>query len=186
MALWPLADSAQIWNAFLVFHSTTSRLTYNADQNHFTDAYVRPLVICYQTWRFRHQKETYPPPACGNGQNGYLSDKMKIMNSSYRRPKPMDFILKQVSGHLWINRAVLKPGQGFWEAIASWCHGYVPESRWLCVFWTWWLIYTPPKGTYPPRYNKTTILNMPRTEYSCCGDLSSGRNAWSWWRSFLR
>ncbi len=171
-----LRNSAQVMK--MPFFYTTEKLidlTYEVlEQNKFTDAYVRPLVICSANMALSKAKETYLAIQAWEWTNGYLSNKMKIMTSSYSRPNPNGFHIEaKVSGH-YVNSILAcheAKEKGFDEALLLDVNGYVAESSGANVFYeSNGVIYTPPKGNILPGITRATIfeicqeLNIPVVE----------------------
>ncbi|MFN2459059.1 MAG: aminotransferase class IV, partial [Chitinophagaceae bacterium] len=64
-------------------------LSYDLLQrNSFTEAYIRPLVICSPNMSLSKAKESYLAITAWEWTNGYLMNDLRVMTSSFRRPNP--------------------------------------------------------------------------------------------------
>ena len=97
-----LRHSAEVMK--MPFNYTTEQLTelsYEVlKRNNFTDAYLRPIVICSPNMSLSKGKESYLAIEAWEWTNGYLANKMRLMTSTYQRPNAKAFhIDAKVSGH---------------------------------------------------------------------------------------
>jgi branched-chain amino acid aminotransferase len=161
-----LRRSAEVMK--IPFSYTTDQLvelTYETlRRNGFTDAYIRPIVICSPNMALSKGKESYLAIECWEWTNGYMSNKMKIMTSSYRRPNPDAFhVDAKVSGH-YVNSILAcqeAKDNGFDEALVLDSNGYVAESSGANIFYeNNGVLYTPPKGNILPGITRATVLEI--------------------------
>lgn len=150
------------------FSYTTEQLielTYETlRRNGFTDAYIRPIVICSPNMALSKGKESYLTIECWEWTNGYMSNKMKIMTSSYRRPNADAFhVDAKVSGH-YVNSILAcqeAKDNGFDEALVLDSNGYVAESSGANIFYeNNGVLYTAPKGNILPGITRATVLEI--------------------------
>ncbi len=140
-------------------------LTYETlRRNGFTDAYIRPIVICSPNMALSKGKESYLAIECWEWTNGYMSNKMKIMTSSYRRPNADAFhVDAKVSGH-YVNSILAcqeAKDNGFDEALVLDSNGYVAESSGANIFYeNNGVLYTAPKGNILPGITRATVLEI--------------------------
>ncbi|MFI5133555.1 MAG: branched-chain-amino-acid transaminase [Chitinophagales bacterium] len=140
-------------------------LTYEVlRRNNFTDAYVRPIVICSPNMSLSKGKESYLAIETWEWTNGYLANKMRIMTSNYRRPNANGFHVEaKVSGH-YVNSILAcqeAKDNGFDEALMLDINGFVAESSGANVFYeNNGVIYTPPKGNILPGITRATVLEI--------------------------
>ncbi len=155
------------------FHYSTEKmeeLTYEVlRRNHFTDAYIRPIVLCSPNMALSKGKEAWLAIEAWEWTNGYMSNKMRIMTSSYRRPNADAFHVEaKVSGH-YVNSILAcqeAKDNGFDEALVLDSHGFVAESSGANIFYeNKGVLYTAPKGNILPGITRATILEI-------CADLN--------------
>jgi branched-chain amino acid aminotransferase len=150
------------------FHYTTEQLeqlTYEVlRRNNFTDAYIRPIVLCSPNMSLSKGKECYLAIETWEWTNGYMSNQMNIMTSSYRRPNADAFHVEaKVSGH-YVNSILAcqeAKDNGFDEALVLDCNGYVAESSGANIFYeNDGVLYTAPKGNILPGITRATVLEL--------------------------
>lgn len=140
-------------------------LTYETlERNGFTDAYVRPIVLCSPNMSLSKGKESYLAIEAWEWTNGYMSNQMKIMTSSYRRPNADAFhVDAKVSGH-YVNSILAcqeARDKGFDEALVLDGNGFVAESSGANIFYeNEGILYTPPKGNILPGITRATVLEI--------------------------
>lgn len=161
-----LRRSAEVMK--IPFSYTTDQLielTYETlRRNSLTDAYIRPIVICSPNMSLSKGKESYLAIECWEWTNGYMSNKMKIMTSSYRRPNADAFhVDAKVSGH-YVNSILAcqeAKDNGFDEALVLDSNGYVAESSGANIFYeNKGVLYTAPKGNILPGITRATVLEI--------------------------
>lgn len=133
-------------------------------RNGFTNAYIRPLVICTPNMSLSKAKESRLVIEAWEWTNGYLSDKMRIMTSSYQRPNPKAFHVEaKVSGH-YVNSILAcqeAKDAGFDEALVLDAHGFVAESSGANIFYEKdGTLYTPPRGSILPGITRATVMEI--------------------------
>jgi branched-chain amino acid aminotransferase len=150
------------------FNYTTEQLialTYKVlEKNNFTDAYIRPIVLCSPNMALSKGKESYLAIETWEWTNGYMSNKMRIMTSSYCRPNASAFHVEaKVSGH-YVNSILAcqeAKDNGFDEALVLDSDGHVAESSGANIFYeNDGVIYTPPKGNILPGITRATVLEI--------------------------
>ncbi len=150
------------------FHYTSVQLTKLSYEvllrNNFTDAYLRPLVICSPNMGLSKGKESYLTIQAWEWTNGYLANKMRLMTSSYQRPNPKAFhIDAKVSGH-YVNSILAcqeAKDNGFDEALLLDANGFVAEGPGANVFYEKDAVfYTPAKGNILPGITRATIIEI--------------------------
>lgn len=140
-------------------------LTYEVlRQNEFTDAYIRPVVLCSPNMSLSKGKESHLAITAWEWTNGYLSNQMRIMTSSYRRPNPSGFkINAKVSGH-YVNSILAcqeAKDNGFDEALLLDIDGNVAEGPGANVFYEKDnVLYTPSTGNILPGITRATVLEL--------------------------
>jgi branched-chain amino acid aminotransferase len=145
-------------------------LTYETlRRNDLTDAYVRPIVLCSPNMSLSKGRESYLAIECWEWTNGYMSNQMKIMTSSYRRPNADAFhVDAKVSGH-YVNSILAcqeAKDKGYDEALVLDCNGFVAESSGANIFYEEnGVLYTAPKGHILPGITRATVLEI-------CGELN--------------
>lgn len=145
-------------------------LTYETlRRNELTDAYVRPIVLCSPNMSLSKGRESYLAIECWEWTNGYMSNQMKIMTSSYRRPNADAFhVDAKVSGH-YVNSILAcqeAKDKGYDEALVLDCNGFVAESSGANIFYEEnGVLYTAPKGHILPGITRATVLEI-------CGELN--------------
>jgi len=161
-----LRRSAEVMKIpFLYTTDQLVELTYETlRRNGFTDAYIRPIVICSPNMALSKGKESYLAIECWEWTNGYMSNKMKIMTSSYRRPNADAFhVDAKVSGH-YVNSILAcqeAKDNGFDEALVLDSNGYVAESSGANIFYeNNGVLYTAPKGNILPGITRATVLEI--------------------------
>ena len=161
-----LRHSAEVMK--MPFHYTTQQLTelsYQVlEQNNFTDAYLRPIVICSANMSLSKGKECYLAIQAWEWTNGYLANKMRIMTSSYRRPNPAGFhIDAKVSGH-YVNSILAcqeAKDKGFDEALLLDNNGFVAEGPGANIFYEKdGVLYTPAKGNILPGITRAIVIEI--------------------------
>lgn len=163
-------------------------LTYEVlKRNGFTDAYVRPILLCSPNMSLSKGKESYLAIEAWEWTNGYMSNEMKIMTSSYRRPNATAFhVDAKVSGH-YVNSILAcqeAKDNGFDEALVLDSDGYVAESSGANIFYeNDGVLYTAPKGQILPGITRATVieicneLNIPLEERLFTPDEMRGADA---------
>lgn len=140
-------------------------LTYEVlKRNNLTDAYIRPVVCCSANMALTRGREAYLVIQAWEWTNGYLSNKMKVMTSSYRRPNPSGFHVEaKVSGH-YVNSILAcqeAKDKGFDEALLLDLDGYVAEGPGANVFYEKsGTLYTPPRGNILPGITRATVMEL--------------------------
>lgn len=140
-------------------------LTYETlHRNNFTDAYIRPIVICSPNMALSKGKESYLAIETWEWTNGYMSNQMRIMTSSYRRPNANAFhVDAKVSGH-YVNSILAcqeAKDNGFDEALVLDHNGYVAESSGANIFYeNNGVLYTAPKGNILPGITRATVIEI--------------------------
>ncbi|MCX6316284.1 MAG: branched-chain-amino-acid transaminase [Bacteroidetes bacterium] len=161
-----LRRSAQMMK--MPFHYTTEQLvalTYEVlKRNQFTDAYIRPIVLCSPNMSLSKGKECFLAIETWEWTNGYMSNQMNIMTSSYRRPNADAFHVEaKVSGH-YVNSILAcqeAKDNGFDEALVLDCNGFVAESSGANIFYeNEGILYTAPKGNILPGITRATVLEL--------------------------
>ncbi len=140
-------------------------ITYEVlDRNNLTNAYIRPLVFCPPNMSLSKGKESYLAIMAWDWTNGYLSNKTRLMTSSFCRPNPNGFNIEaKVCGH-YVNSIMAcqeAKDKGFDEAILLDVNGYVAEGPGANVFIEKdKVLYTPPKGNIMPGITRTTVMEI--------------------------
>jgi len=150
------------------FNYTTNQLitlTYEVLKlNSFTDAYIRPILLCSPNMALSKGIESYLAIEAWEWKNGYMSNSMRIATSSYRRPNPNAFhIDAKVSGH-YVNSILAcqdAKDKGYDEALVLDADGYVAESSGANIFYEKdGVLYTPPIGNILPGITRATIISL--------------------------
>ena len=140
-------------------------LTYEVlKQNNFTDAYIRPIVVCSANMSLSKGREAYLAIECWEWTNGYMSNKMRIQTSTYRRPNADAFHVEaKVSGH-YVNSILAcqqAKDNGYDEALVLDCNGFVAESSGANIFYEKdGLLFTAPKGNILPGITRATVIEI--------------------------
>lgn len=140
-------------------------LTYEVlEQNGLSDAYIRPLVISSPNMALSKGKESQLVIMAWEWNKGYLTDKMRIMTSSYRRPNPEAFHVEaKVSGH-YVNSILAcqeAKDKGYDEALLLDAAGNVAESSGANVFFEKdGILFTPAPGNILPGITRATIIEI--------------------------
>lgn len=140
-------------------------LTYETlHRNGYTDSYVRPIVLCSANMSLSKGKESWLAIECWEWTNGYMSNQMRIMTSSYRRPNADAFhVDAKVSGH-YVNSILAcqeAKDKGFDEALVLDSNGFVAESSGANIFYeNEGILYTAPKGNILPGITRATVLEI--------------------------
>lgn len=150
------------------FNTSTEELihlTYEVLQrNGFSDAYIRPVVLCSPNMSLSKGKESHLAITAWEWTNGYLSNQMRVMTSSYRRPNPSGFkINAKVSGH-YVNSILAcqeAKDNGYDEALLLDIDGNVAEGPGANVFFEKaGVLYTPATGNILPGITRATVLEL--------------------------
>jgi branched-chain amino acid aminotransferase len=140
-------------------------LTYEVLRlNNFTDAYIRPIVLCSPNMALSKGKECYLAIESWEWTNGYMSNQMNVMTSSYRRPNADAFHVEaKVSGH-YVNSILAcqeAKDKGFDEALVLDGNGFVAESSGANIFYeNDGVLYTAPEGNILPGITRATVLEL--------------------------
>jgi len=140
-------------------------LTYETlSRNNFTDAYIRPLVICSPNMSLSKGKESYLAIEAWEWTGGYLGNGMKVGTSSFRRPNPDGFHVEcKVTGH-YVNSIIAcqqMKDKGYDEALVLDGNGFVAESSGANIFFeNNGTLFTPPRGNILPGITRQTILEL--------------------------
>lgn len=161
-----LRHSAEVMR--MPFNYSTEQLislTYAVlEKNGFTDAYIRPIVLCTPNMSLSKGKECHLAILAWEWTNGYMSNKMRIMTSTYRRPNADAFhVDAKVSGH-YVNSILAcqeAKDNGFDEALVLDSNGYVAESSGANIFYeNDGVLYTAPKGNILPGLTRATVIEL--------------------------
>ena len=161
-----LRHSAEVMK--MPFNYTTEQLTelsYEVlKRNNFTDAYLRPIVICSPNMSLSKGKESFLSIQAWEWTNGYLANKMRLMTSTYQRPNAKAFhIDAKVSGH-YVNSILAcqeAKDNGFDEALLLDSNGYVAEGPGANVFYEKdGVLFTPATGHILPGITRTTVIEL--------------------------
>jgi branched-chain amino acid aminotransferase len=142
-------------------------LTYEVlEKNNFTDAYIRPIVLCSENMALSKGRESFLAIEAWEWTNGYLSHKMRVMTSSYERPNPRGFhVDAKVSGH-YVNSILAcqeAKDLGFDEALLLDVEGFIAEGPGANIFFEKdGVICTPATGNILPGITRATILSICR------------------------
>lgn len=173
---------------FLYSTEQLVELTYETlNQNGFTDAYIRPIVFCSANMSLSKGKESFLAIEAWEWTNGYMSNNMKIMTSTFRRPNADAFHVEaKVSGH-YVNSILAcqeAKDNGFDEALVLDTNGFVAESSGANIFYeNEGTLYTAPRGNILPGITRATVfeicqeLNIPVTESFFTPDQMRGADA---------
>jgi len=140
-------------------------LTYETlRRNGFTNAYVRPIVLCSPNMSLSKGKECYLAIEAWEWTNGYLANQMRVMTSSYRRPNAAAFHVEaKVSGH-YVNSILAcqeAKDNGYDEALVLDGEGYVAESSGANIFYEQeGVLYTAPRGQILPGITRATVIEL--------------------------
>lgn len=140
-------------------------LTYTLlEKNNFSDAYIRPVILCSPNMSLSKGKESYLAITAWEWTNGYLSNQMRIMTSSYRRPNPSGFkINAKVSGH-YVNSILAcqeAKDNGYDEALLLDIEGNVAEGPGANIFFEKnGTLFTPAEGNILPGITRATLLEL--------------------------
>jgi len=161
-----LRHSAELMK--MPFNYSTEQLTtlsYEVlRQNNFTDAYLRPIVLCSPNMSLSKGKECYLAIEAWEWTNGYLANKMRIMTSTYRRPNPAGFhVDAKVSGH-YVNSILAcqeAKDAGYDEALLLDNDGFVAEGPGANIFYEKdGTLFTPAKGNILPGITRATVIEL--------------------------
>ncbi|WP_428068039.1 branched-chain amino acid transaminase [Chryseobacterium gambrini] len=150
------------------FHYSTEEMvesTYKLlEINNLSNAYIRPLVICSPNMSLSKGQKSYLVIEAWNWDNGYLSNKLRIMTSSFQRPNPKAFKIEaKVSGH-YVNSILAcqeAKDKGFDEALVLDEKGNVAESSGANVFYEKdGKLFTPAKGNILPGITRATVFEI--------------------------
>lgn len=140
-------------------------ITYEVlKRNHFSDAYIRPVICCSPNMSLSKGRESFLAIIAWEWTNGYLSNKMRLLTSSFCRPNPGAFHIEaKVSGH-YVNSILAcqeAKDNGFDEAILLDADGYVAEGPGANVFIEKdSVLYTPAKGNILPGITRATVIDI--------------------------
>ncbi len=132
--------------------------------NKLSNAYIRPLVICSPNMALSKGQKSSLIIEVWNWDNGYMTDKMSVMTSSFERPNPKAFKIEaKVSGH-YVNSILAcqeAKEKGFDEALLLDSYGNVAESSGANVFFEKNAkLYTPKKGNILPGITRATVFEI--------------------------
>lgn len=161
-----LRRSAEVMKIPFVYSTAQlEELTYETlRRNGFTDAYIRPIVICSPNMALSKGREAWLAIECWEWTNGYMSNQMRIMTSTYRRPNADAFhVDAKVSGH-YVNSILAcqeAKDKGYDEALVLDSKGYVAESSGANIFYEQdGVLYTAPKGNILPGITRASVLEI--------------------------
>ncbi|ASW73784.1 branched-chain amino acid aminotransferase [Chryseobacterium piperi] len=140
-------------------------ITYQLlEMNNLGNAYIRPLVICSPNMGLLKGSKSFLVIQAWSWDNGYLSDHVKVMTSSFERPNPKAFRIEaKASGH-YVNSILASQeakDKGFNEALLLDGNGNVAESSGANVFYEKdSKLYTPAKGSILPGITRATVFEI--------------------------
>lgn len=161
-----LIHSARVMH--IPFSYTTDQLmelTYETlRRNNFTDAYIRPIVVCSPNMSLSKGKQSFLAIESWEWTNGYMADQMRVITSSYRRPNANAFhVDAKVSGH-YVNSILAcqeAKDKGYDEAVVLDADGFVAESSGANIFYEQdGILYTPPVGAILPGITRATVMEL--------------------------
>ena len=161
-----LIHSARVMH--IPFSYTTGQLmelTYETlRRNNFTDAYIRPIVVCSPNMSLSKGKQSFLAIEAWEWTNGYMADQMRVITSSYRRPNADAFhVDAKVSGH-YVNSILAcqeAKDKGYDEAVVLDADGFVAESSGANIFYEQdGILYTPPAGAILPGITRATVMEL--------------------------
>ncbi|RNA62878.1 branched-chain amino acid transaminase [Chryseobacterium nematophagum] len=140
-------------------------LTYELlERNQFTNAYIRPLVVCSPNMSLSKGKESHLILLAWEWSNGYLGDKMKVMTSTFQRPNPQAFLIEAKVGGHYVNSILAcqeAKDNGYDEAILLDEKGYVAESSGANIFYEKeGELFTPAKGSILPGITRSVVIDI--------------------------
>jgi branched-chain amino acid aminotransferase len=163
-----LRHSAKLLKMPFDMHSEElTALTYSVlEKNNFSNAYIRPLVICSPNMSLSKGKECFLAITAWEWTNGYLTNKMRLMTSTIQRPNPGAFPIEaKVCGH-YVNSIMAcqeAKDNGYDEALLLDMQGYVAEGPGANIFYEKdGFLYTPPKGNILPGITRSTVIDICR------------------------
>jgi branched-chain amino acid aminotransferase len=133
-------------------------------QNHFENAYIRPLIYCSPNMGITKPNEVYIM-ICAWEWGAYLGDKLlNLFESSYCRPHPRSTKIEaKVCGH-YVNSilaSVEAKENGFDEALLLDSDGYLAEGPGSNLFFEKnGELFTPEKGNILPGITRETVLQL--------------------------
>lgn len=132
--------------------------------NGFSDAYIRPLVICSPNMSLSKGKESYLTLLAWEWSNGYLGNRMRIMTSSFQRPNPQAFLVEAKVGGHYVNSILAcqeAKDKGYDEALVLDEKGNVAESSGANIFYEKdGTLFTPAKGSILPGITRQTVFEI--------------------------
>lgn len=132
--------------------------------NGFSDAYIRPLVICSPNMSLSKGKESYLTLLAWEWSNGYLGNRMRIMTSSFQRPNPQAFLVEAKVGGHYVNSILAcqeAKDKGYDEALVLDEKGNVAESSGANIFYEKdGILFTPAKGSILPGITRQTVFEI--------------------------
>ncbi|MEY8760007.1 branched-chain-amino-acid transaminase [Chryseobacterium tongliaoense] len=140
-------------------------ITYELlEMNNLSNAYIRPLVICSPNMALSKGLKSFLVIEAWNWDNGYLSEGLRVMTSSFERPNPKAFKIEaKVSGH-YVNSILASQEakeKGFNEALLLDEYRNVAESSGANVFYEKdSKLYTPEKGSILPGITRATVFEI--------------------------
>ncbi len=152
----------------LPFAYTTQQLTdltYEVlEKNNFSNAYIRPIVFCSPNMALSKGLKSFLAIEAWEWTGGYLSNKMRIMTSTYQRPNPGAFHIEaKVSGH-YVNSILAcqeAKDNGFDEALLLDMNGNVAEGPGANIFYEKDnTLYTPALGHILPGITRATVIEL--------------------------
>lgn len=161
-----LRRSAELMH--IPFSYTTQELTdltYELlERNQLDDAYIRPLVFCSPNMGLTKGKESYLTILAWEWNNGYLSDRVRVMTSSFQRPNPQAFLMEAKVGGHYVNSILASQeakDKGYDEALVLDEKGNVAESSGANVFYEKdGVLFTPAKGSILPGITRQTVFEI--------------------------
>jgi branched-chain amino acid aminotransferase len=143
------------------------RISYRLlEENHLSDAYLRPLIFTGPNMSLTTPPETHLF-MCAWKWGKLLGDKtVRVMTSSFCRPHPKScFVDAKVSGHYTnsILATTEAKQKGFDEALLLDVDGYVAEGPGANFFFEKDnTLFTPPTGNILPGITRATVLDICR------------------------
>jgi branched-chain amino acid aminotransferase len=140
-------------------------ITYELlERNGFTEAYIRPLVFCPPNMGLGKAREANLVIMAWEWANGYLSNKMRIMTSSYQRPNPGAFHIEAKAAGHYVNSILASQearDKGFDEGLLLDVNGFVAEGPGANIFYEKdGQLYTPPRGNIMPGITRATVFEL--------------------------
>lgn len=144
------------------------QITYNLlEQNHVTDAYIRPLIFMEDTMGLYSATQSHLFIGVFKWSKYHGKEELNTCISSYQRPNPKAYPIDAKINGIYVNSilaATEARQRGYDEAILLDSEGFVAQGPGTNIFYEKdGELFTPVKGNIMPGITRQTIIDLAKS-----------------------